>query len=305
VESAVSARCPICGQALWGDPVYCQRCNTPHHVDCWRFAGQCAIYACGSQLAANSITESLQVELTAIEPVSTLPHVRKEISAAEEMHQNKRQAFRHWLRELLTESISPFGAKRAGSEILPPVHGRTGRLNFRYRDKYFEEVHAWARLIFAIQLCLLPFVLVIVAIAVGLSWSTLSQALVYLCLPLLLLIPRAEGHSLIVDRKTGKILVVARAGLIWKRHHISDRTNVIHVGIWQETGEDVAGETCWTSTIFLFDVQGRRVPVLGGKECVRYDPDVPEDLVLDARSLAAFLDVPYRGIFTKAPAVTG
>jgi hypothetical protein len=79
---------------------------------------------------------------------------------------------------------------------------------------------------------------------------------------------------------------------------------VTFVGIWQDAAEDVAGETCFTSTIFLQDLHRRRVPVLGGRECIRYHPDVPDELVLDARTLADFLDIPYRGIFTKAPETT-
>lgn len=28
--------------------MYCTRCATPHHEDCWEFTGHCALYACGN-----------------------------------------------------------------------------------------------------------------------------------------------------------------------------------------------------------------------------------------------------------------
>lgn len=48
--SAASADpvCQVCGAAIPRDRrVYCRRCRTPHHDDCWEFNGQCSTYACG------------------------------------------------------------------------------------------------------------------------------------------------------------------------------------------------------------------------------------------------------------------
>lgn len=40
--------CPVCG-AMMGPPVAdCPGCHTPHHEDCWRYNGGCAIYGCGA-----------------------------------------------------------------------------------------------------------------------------------------------------------------------------------------------------------------------------------------------------------------
>lgn len=51
LEAAVSlGYCPTCGDPVAGELV-CVRCETPHHEDCWRFAGGCATYACGSSRA--------------------------------------------------------------------------------------------------------------------------------------------------------------------------------------------------------------------------------------------------------------
>ncbi len=40
--------CQVCGSAIPGDVrVFCRRCKTPHHKECWQFNGRCSTYACG------------------------------------------------------------------------------------------------------------------------------------------------------------------------------------------------------------------------------------------------------------------
>ncbi len=42
--------CQVCGVAVPKEGrVYCRRCRTPHHKDCWEFNGQCSTYACGEK----------------------------------------------------------------------------------------------------------------------------------------------------------------------------------------------------------------------------------------------------------------
>jgi hypothetical protein len=41
------AKCPICGDLIEDDLVFCCRCKTPHHRECWQYNGKCATYACG------------------------------------------------------------------------------------------------------------------------------------------------------------------------------------------------------------------------------------------------------------------
>lgn len=41
------ACCPVCAERLHGQLVFCRRCDTPHHKECWRYAGGCARFACG------------------------------------------------------------------------------------------------------------------------------------------------------------------------------------------------------------------------------------------------------------------
>ncbi len=38
--------CQICGEEIFNDMVFCCRCQTPHHLDCWQYAGSCSIYGC-------------------------------------------------------------------------------------------------------------------------------------------------------------------------------------------------------------------------------------------------------------------
>lgn len=40
------ASCPVCGEPPEHDSVACPQCGTPHHADCWDYAGHCALYAC-------------------------------------------------------------------------------------------------------------------------------------------------------------------------------------------------------------------------------------------------------------------
>ncbi len=50
--------CQICAEGILGEQVLCERCCAPHHEDCWRFNGGCAIYACFGRRFSRS-TESL------------------------------------------------------------------------------------------------------------------------------------------------------------------------------------------------------------------------------------------------------
>ena len=51
VESIASSsgECQICGASLEGTLVRCARCSTPHHADCWEYAGICSTYGCGEK----------------------------------------------------------------------------------------------------------------------------------------------------------------------------------------------------------------------------------------------------------------
>lgn len=48
-EDAVAigdATCQICGEEIVVDMVFCGRCKTPHHRECWEYFGSCSIFGC-------------------------------------------------------------------------------------------------------------------------------------------------------------------------------------------------------------------------------------------------------------------
>jgi hypothetical protein len=45
-----AAQCSICCEQLERDIVFCVRCKTPHHRECWEYSGGCSTYGCGGRL---------------------------------------------------------------------------------------------------------------------------------------------------------------------------------------------------------------------------------------------------------------
>ena len=43
------SNCMVCGTQMVTDMVYCRKCNTPHHAECWNYIGQCSTYGCFSR----------------------------------------------------------------------------------------------------------------------------------------------------------------------------------------------------------------------------------------------------------------
>lgn len=41
--------CRVCGEALGPTPVFCSRCKTAHHRECWEYFGSCSIFACNTR----------------------------------------------------------------------------------------------------------------------------------------------------------------------------------------------------------------------------------------------------------------
>jgi hypothetical protein len=39
--------CKVCGEEIQHDLVYCRRCRTPHHRECWQYNGMCSVFGCG------------------------------------------------------------------------------------------------------------------------------------------------------------------------------------------------------------------------------------------------------------------
>jgi hypothetical protein len=40
----------VCCEQLSQDVVFCVRCKTPHHRDCWEYSGGCSTYGCGGRM---------------------------------------------------------------------------------------------------------------------------------------------------------------------------------------------------------------------------------------------------------------
>jgi hypothetical protein len=43
---ASEVMCQICGEAVTSEAVFCRKCKTPHHLDCWEYYGACSTYGC-------------------------------------------------------------------------------------------------------------------------------------------------------------------------------------------------------------------------------------------------------------------
>lgn len=50
-----NSHCQICGKELEGQLVWCTRCKTPHHADCWSYTEVCSTYGCGSKRSVESL----------------------------------------------------------------------------------------------------------------------------------------------------------------------------------------------------------------------------------------------------------
>ncbi len=46
VTVAPGGECQICGTAMEERVVYCAKCKTPHHEECWMYNGACSTYGC-------------------------------------------------------------------------------------------------------------------------------------------------------------------------------------------------------------------------------------------------------------------
>ena len=49
VEVKSGSECPVCGHGVEDAAKVCPQCRTPHHADCWKYMGGCAIFACAGR----------------------------------------------------------------------------------------------------------------------------------------------------------------------------------------------------------------------------------------------------------------
>jgi hypothetical protein len=43
---AAAGECQVCSEKMETRVVYCGKCRTPHHEECWSYVGQCSTYGC-------------------------------------------------------------------------------------------------------------------------------------------------------------------------------------------------------------------------------------------------------------------
>lgn len=49
LAALMGTECQVCGDPLLEKVVFCTKCKTPHHLDCWQYFGSCAVYGCGQK----------------------------------------------------------------------------------------------------------------------------------------------------------------------------------------------------------------------------------------------------------------
>jgi hypothetical protein len=43
---AAAGECQVCLEKMVSRVVYCAKCRTPHHEECWSYMGMCSTYGC-------------------------------------------------------------------------------------------------------------------------------------------------------------------------------------------------------------------------------------------------------------------
>ncbi len=87
---APKGNCPVCSTEFSeGKPVmYCTKCNTPHHGECFASIGKCSMYACGSV----SCTSAAPAEMSSTLPVTAGETLPAKLPAKPETLQDKLKA---------------------------------------------------------------------------------------------------------------------------------------------------------------------------------------------------------------------
>ena len=50
VKPLEDAMCQVCGEQIAEELVFCKRCKTPHHRECWQYNGCCTTFGCGEKV---------------------------------------------------------------------------------------------------------------------------------------------------------------------------------------------------------------------------------------------------------------
>lgn len=49
LQTLTGGECPVCGTKMDDLVVRCAACRTPHHAECWEYAGKCSMFACAGK----------------------------------------------------------------------------------------------------------------------------------------------------------------------------------------------------------------------------------------------------------------
>lgn len=298
-QESSRAHCPVCCGDLELKIVYCARCSTPHHGECWQFTGLCAIYACASaqftETQAGPDDEVVIVD-EALDPPSTpkparrtatlpvpapasVPARRPEGEVAQ-LAQSKRAAFRHWLRELLDEGLS---VPRLWSGA--PVVQRRMRLPDQEHE---ERSRMETRGLVYVLLAMLPFIALLVLFGQP-SWWVLFEIVAYLGLVGALHYASTPFHrELIVDSTQAVMVELVGGPLGRRRQNVCTLPQAAAVALAVE-GDATSG---LDAGVVLLDSERRPIPIPGMllARGIATDADVRR-----ARATARFLGLTFAG----------
>jgi hypothetical protein len=102
--------CQVCGTEMRERIVYCAKCKTAHHEECWRYTGECSTYAC---------------QETSYVMDGSIVRMRE-----------GRQTPDQWLHEeIVRDQIETGGGLRAPIGAFPPIEESLRRFEQRQRER--------------------------------------------------------------------------------------------------------------------------------------------------------------------------
>lgn len=292
LESA-KAHCPVCCGDLDQNLVYCARCSTPHHGECWQFTGRCAIYACNSEQFTE--TESADVEDFVIDEdapppakrpapaPATLPAVREDHTPVAQLAQSKRAAFRHWLRELLDEGLH---VPRLWTGA--PVVQRRMRLP---EQDHEATAQSETRVLVLLLLGFLPFIFLLILLGEP-SWWVLFELAGYFGLVGALHYVSIPFHrELIVDSAQNLMVELVGGPVGRRRQRVCSLREAAAVALMVQ-GDTSSG---FHAGVVLLDFERRPIAIPGMLLPPARDGAPNDGDVRRARATARFLGLTFAG----------
>jgi len=295
MSDAPAPHCPVCCGDLETAVVYCSRCSTPHHDECWAFSGQCAIYGCASQQFTGNAGAAVSEAPLELEEDATLPARRpretRPVPASDgavEVALGKRDAFRRWLRDLLDEGFRV------------PRLWKTGRVPERRlalrEDEEEESTRRQGSWLVKLLWGFLPVILLLVRLGDPGAWTAFEiGAYVLLTFTLQVGFDTAVRRELVVS-SAQEVQLVTRTSFGSRRRKIASLRGIAAVGYLVQG--NAARELM--PGVVLLDYQRRVIPI-PALELPPGRSDGPDDDDLGlARRIARFLGVSFTGAIDLA-----